>query len=322
MKLVSYWQDTAPRGAVTCRRTPVPGRGCRRRRGRPHRYVRGPGPGPRRRSRSLCWNHARVGWGRPGETAGWRRPGMAIGLGRRSTVTAESGGRVLPRVRPRSTPSRRWSARTRSTATSPGTAKCTWPLKPPRSSRGMRKTAQLVATIGDLAGASVLGPERSAQRRSASDYYRGGLIDPKGAGLHVGKFVSGLATAAVARRGDDLRERPGGVAWNALGDRHIVHTSRGSARADEVLVATSGYTDRSRRGCSGGSSRSAASSSAPSRWTRTWLRTPAARPDGVGRQEAHLLLPADAGQAAALRRPRAVRAVQPGLGPEERADPA
>jgi glycine/D-amino acid oxidase-like deaminating enzyme len=77
-----------------------------------------------------------------------------------------------------------------------------------------------------------------------SEAYHGALIDPKGAGLHVGKFTRGLAEAA-ARMGVQIHEKAPVRSVERLdGSRHTVVTPRGSVRADQVLVATSGYTDR------------------------------------------------------------------------------
>jgi glycine/D-amino acid oxidase-like deaminating enzyme len=77
-----------------------------------------------------------------------------------------------------------------------------------------------------------------------SDAYHGAMIDPKGAGLHVGKFTRGLAEAA-ARMGAQIHEKAPVLEVSRLGGtKHEVVTPRGSVRADQVLVATSGYTNR------------------------------------------------------------------------------
>ena len=77
-----------------------------------------------------------------------------------------------------------------------------------------------------------------------SDYYHGAMIDPRGAGLHVGKFTRGLAESA-ARMGAQIHEKAPVLEVKRLaGTRHEVVTPRGSVEADQVLVATSGYTDR------------------------------------------------------------------------------
>jgi glycine/D-amino acid oxidase-like deaminating enzyme len=105
---------------------------------------------------------------------------------------------------------------------------------------GMRRTQHTLASLADyrvdVLARSELG------REIGSDFYRGGMVDPLGAGVHVGRFVHGLAGAATAAGvliGEDaevvrLESRSEGG--------HDVHTTRGTVRADDVLVATSGYT--------------------------------------------------------------------------------
>jgi glycine/D-amino acid oxidase-like deaminating enzyme len=104
----------------------------------------------------------------------------------------------------------------------------------------MRRTAQVVAEIGGLPDLKVLGPAEIGEE-IGSPFYVGGVVDPKGAGLHVGKFVNGLAAAAV-RAGAVICENAPVVSLDRAGGRHLVQTARGVTRAGEVLVATSGYT--------------------------------------------------------------------------------
>jgi glycine/D-amino acid oxidase-like deaminating enzyme len=78
----------------------------------------------------------------------------------------------------------------------------------------------------------------------ASDFYHGAMVDPKGAGLHVGKFTRGLGESA-ARLGAQIHEKASVEQVRRLGGtKHDVVTSRGTLQADQVLVATSGYTTR------------------------------------------------------------------------------
>ena len=186
---------------------------------------------------------------------------------------------------------------------------------------GLRKTHDVLAER--LGCETQMVPKSELRTEIGSDYYHGAMIDPKGAGLHVGKFTRGLAEAA-ARTGAQIHEKAPVLEVKRLGGtRHEVITPRGSVRADQVLVATSGYTEppvpvaaaadragrqlhhRHRAARQGG------------------LRpAPAQPPDGVGHQEPPVLLPDHARPAAAVRRPGAVRDVQPRVGREERADPA
>jgi glycine/D-amino acid oxidase-like deaminating enzyme len=107
---------------------------------------------------------------------------------------------------------------------------------------GLRKTHAVLAER--------LGHETQLVSRSqlhseiGSDFYHGALVDPRGAGLHVGKFVKGLAESA-ARLGVAIHEKaPVDQVRRLDGTRHELVTPRGMVRADRVLVATSGYTGR------------------------------------------------------------------------------
>ncbi len=76
-----------------------------------------------------------------------------------------------------------------------------------------------------------------------SPAYHGALLDRRGATLHVGRFTRGLAEAA-ALHGAQVHERAEVTDLRRRGVAHEVVTSRGSVLADQVLVATSGYTRR------------------------------------------------------------------------------
>ncbi|MFF9033125.1 hypothetical protein [Streptomyces iakyrus] len=80
------------------------------------------------------------------------------------------------------------------------------------------------------------------------------MVDAKSAGLHVGNFTKGL-TQATARIGVTLHENaPVEKISRFDGTRHELVTARGTARADHVLVATSGHNPQAvataiRTGC-------------------------------------------------------------------------
>jgi glycine/D-amino acid oxidase-like deaminating enzyme len=89
-----------------------------------------------------------------------------------------------------------------------------------------------------LIGPSDLGAE------IGSTYYYGALLDPLSAGLHVGKYVRGLADIAE-RAGAGLHEETKVVAVKpASNGRYRVTTARGSLRARQVLLATDAYSGR------------------------------------------------------------------------------
>ena len=90
---------------------------------------------------------------------------------------------------------------------------------------------------------TVLIPKAELRSELGSDYYHGGWLDPLGSGLHVGRLVRGLATAAV-RAGARVHERtPVTGVRRVRGQQHDVTTPAGAIRADQVLVATGSRTD-------------------------------------------------------------------------------
>src|SRR5689334_6521050 len=71
-----------------------------------------------------------------------------------------------------------------------------------------------------------------------SQRYYGGLIYRKSAGMHVGRFVRGLAEAA-ARRGVEIHERTPMMGLRpAAGGGHEIETPKGRLRASQVLLAS------------------------------------------------------------------------------------
>jgi glycine/D-amino acid oxidase-like deaminating enzyme len=107
---------------------------------------------------------------------------------------------------------------------------------------GLRKTHEVLAER--VGYQTHLVPKDQLRSEIGSDHYHGAMIDPAGAGLHVGKFTRGLAESA-ARTGVEIHEKAPVTEVRRLdGTRHEVITPRGSVRAEQVLVATSGYTRR------------------------------------------------------------------------------
>lgn len=105
---------------------------------------------------------------------------------------------------------------------------------------GFERSAQLLED--QLGHRTVLVPRGDIHTEIGSDYYHGAMVDPLGAGAHVGQLVSGLAEVA-ASRGVSIHEDCTVIALNRLGGyRHDVVTDIGAVRADQVVVATSGYT--------------------------------------------------------------------------------
>ena len=84
-----------------------------------------------------------------------------------------------------------------------------------------------------------LVPRDALPAEIGSARYHGGLLFPKSASLHMGRFVVGLADAA-ARRGARIHENAPVRRLTRIGrtDAHDVETTRGMVRAGQVLLAT------------------------------------------------------------------------------------
>jgi glycine/D-amino acid oxidase-like deaminating enzyme len=112
----------------------------------------------------------------------------------------------------------------------------------PAHYEGFQRSADLLALH---AGHEVtLVPRSRIRDEIGTDFYHGAMLDPLGAGVHVGKLCSGLAMAA-SHHGASLHEDCEVVALERLADRrHRVMTSQGSLVANEVVVGTSGYSGK------------------------------------------------------------------------------
>ncbi|ALN72646.1 MULTISPECIES: FAD-binding oxidoreductase [unclassified Aureimonas] len=71
-----------------------------------------------------------------------------------------------------------------------------------------------------------------------SDAFHGGLVYKKSAGMHVGKFARGLASAAVRHGAGVYEHAPVRGLKRLQGTAHEVETARGTLRAEQVLLAT------------------------------------------------------------------------------------
>lgn len=107
---------------------------------------------------------------------------------------------------------------------------------------GLRKTHDVLAER--LGYETQIVSKSQIRSEIGSDFYHGAMVDPKGAGLHVGKFTRGLAEAAAALGVTIHEKAPVQDLRRLEGTRHELVTPRGSVRAEQVLVATSGYTRR------------------------------------------------------------------------------
>ncbi|MGO4673696.1 NAD(P)/FAD-dependent oxidoreductase [Bosea sp. 2YAB26] len=100
----------------------------------------------------------------------------------------------------------------------------------------LQKSAELLSRTvePDL---TVVRPE-DIRREIGSDGFHGGLVFPRSAHMHMGRFGVGLADAA-ARRGASIYENAAVTELHRLKARaHRVVTSRGEIEAGQVLLAT------------------------------------------------------------------------------------
>lgn len=84
-----------------------------------------------------------------------------------------------------------------------------------------------------------LVPREALRAELGSDGFHGGLLYPKSGSMHMGRYVVGLADAAV-RRGASIHEAAPVRRLHRIGrtDAHDVETPRGTLRAAQVLLAT------------------------------------------------------------------------------------
>ena len=113
----------------------------------------------------------------------------------------------------------------------------------PSHYEGMKAT---VEALMRLVGQPVKLVDRENIRSEiGSDFYHGALVDPLGAGMHVGKFGHELAKLAIdAGAGIHENAEVTDVTRIGNGTTHDLTTPRGTLRAGKVVVGTSGYTGR------------------------------------------------------------------------------
>ena len=113
--------------------------------------------------------------------------------------------------------------------------------KPAHYKRFVRSQEMLAKHVGQD---TILIPKTELKSELGTHYYCGAWLDPLGSGLHVGKFVRGLATAAV-RAGAKIHEQtPVTAVRKVKGQQHDVVTPKGTVCANQVLLATGSKTGR------------------------------------------------------------------------------
>ena len=241
MKFTSYWLDTAPQGSLERSKTTVDG----------HTDVAVIGGGltgvvaalhlARRGAKVHLFEQHTVGFGASGRNGGMATTGMSIGI--RQAVDNLGFDRAA----------RLYGAYTEAIdlieklVTEEGidcdfarTGKLNLATKPAHY-QGFQKTAELLNTR--LGGDSQLVPKAELRREIGSDAFHGGMVEPKSAGLHVGKYIRGLGDAGE-RAGVTIHEQAPVHSLRRIGSGHELETPRGRIQADQVLLATGAYTRR------------------------------------------------------------------------------
>jgi glycine/D-amino acid oxidase-like deaminating enzyme len=87
---------------------------------------------------------------------------------------------------------------------------------------------------------TLLTPEELAARGLKGGFH-GGLMSTTGTGVHPLNYVRGLARAA-ARAGVYIHGNSPLLRWEESMGQHVLHTRSGSLRANQVIIATNGYS--------------------------------------------------------------------------------
>ena len=104
---------------------------------------------------------------------------------------------------------------------------------------GFERGAELLAR--EFKHPTRLVPRAALRAELGSDHYFGGLVDEASGGINPAQYVAGLARAARTA-GVALRAQARVRAIARRGAQWRLGTARGDIDADELLVATSGYT--------------------------------------------------------------------------------
>ena len=104
-----------------------------------------------------------------------------------------------------------------------------------------RALQQRVHALGERARTVRMVPRERQREEIGSDFYHGGVVVDEASGLHPAKLHRCLCDAARGA-GADLHGHAGVRRLERTGSGLGLHTARGRTRADQVLIATNGYT--------------------------------------------------------------------------------
>ncbi len=102
--------------------------------------------------------------------------------------------------------------------------------------------ARKIGLLNDAANSAAFMVPRARQREEmASDYYYGGMVVERSASLHPALYYKGLLDAC-RRRAVPVCSRAAVEQISGQDGGWMLRTSRGSVRAEQVVIATNGYT--------------------------------------------------------------------------------
>ena len=239
VKLTPYWLDTAtPSGDY--RRNPVPGRADIAIVGAGFTGLSAALEAARHGAGVVVLDQHTVGWGASGRNGGMATTGLAVGLGKAIARYGRQQAIQMFGEYNRAIDTVEELAKEHAIDCDfDRSGKLTLAMNT-RQFAGMRAAQQTLAELADYP--VTLVPKSEIHSEIGSDFYAGAMVDPRGAGIHVGKFVHGLAEAGTKAGATICENAPVTRLASRSDGGHDIHTTRGVVRADKVLIATSGYT--------------------------------------------------------------------------------
>lgn len=241
MKFTSYWLDTAPKGSLERSKTTVEGR-------TDVAVIGGGLTGvvaalhlARRGAKVDLFEAHSVGFGASGRNGGMATTGMSIGI---RDAVAKLGFDTAVRLYGAYSEAidliETLVAEEGIDCNFARTGKLNLASKESHY-EGFEKTHELLTTR--LGVETQLVPKAELRSEIGSDAFHGGMVEPRSAGLHVGRYIRGLGDAAE-RAGVTIHEEAPVRRLAKAGAGHVLETARGKVRADQVLLATGAYTTR------------------------------------------------------------------------------
>ena len=83
--------------------------------------------------------------------------------------------------------------------------------------------------------------KQEVEKEVGSSIFYGGVLQPKSAAMHMGKYCVGLAEAAKGH-GADIFEHSPVLGWSKKGSHWVVKTAKGNVTTKAIFLATNAYT--------------------------------------------------------------------------------